>query len=82
MEVIPVTKEKSNSSDVYNNKNIDKFNNAIIDLTQQLGLTYLDVKQAVVDNNNTLPADASPDGVHLNNHYCKKWLSYIAQSIS
>lgn len=80
--IIPVTKQKSDSSPIYNNKNIQTFNEVIIELTQEMNLTYLDVKKSVTNKSNILPSEAATDGVHLTPTYCQKWLNYIMKQIA
>lgn len=75
--IIPVTKEKSDSDDIYNNTKIAEYNRLIKDLATTENVKYLDVKSAVVDSSGNLPSSASTDGIHINKTYCLKWLDYI-----
>lgn len=75
--IIPVTKEKSDSDDIYNNTKIVEYNRLIKDLAAAENVKYLDVKSAVVDSSGNLPSSASTDGIHINKTYCLKWLDYI-----
>ena len=75
--ILPVTEEKSSSSDIYNNAKIDSYNKAIRKIAEQKGVRYLAVNSAVSDGSGCLPADASTDGVHLNAKYCGKWCEYL-----
>ena len=75
--IIPVTKEKSDSDDIYNNTKIAEYNRLIKDLAARENVKYLDVKSAVVDSGGNLPSSASTDGIHINKTYCLKWLDYI-----
>lgn len=75
--IIPVTKEKSDSDDIYNNKNIRKYNELIKKLAQDKNVTYLDVASYLADSRGNLPSSASTDGVHVNKEYCLKWYEYL-----
>ena len=75
--IIPVTKEKSDSDDIYNNKNIRKYNELIKKLAQDKNVTYLDVASYLADSSGNLPSSASTDGVHVNKKYCLKWYEYL-----
>lgn len=77
--ILPVSKEKSDNSDIYKNEKITRFNQAIKDMAQSKGYTYLDVTQIFKDSNGALPSDASVDGVHLNKEYSVRWLEYLRQ---
>ena len=75
--IIPMTKSKSESDKIFNNKNVNTFNNLIQELAKEKNVTYLDVKSALVDANGYLPEEASSDGVHVDKEYCKKWFEYL-----
>lgn len=75
--IIPVTKEESDSDDIYNNKNIRKYNELIKKLAQDKNVTYLDVASYLADSSGNLPLSASTDGVHVNKKYCLKWYEYL-----
>lgn len=75
--IIPVTKGKSDSDDIYNNNNIRKYNELIKKLAQDKNVTYLDVASYLADSSGNLPSSASTDGVHVNKEYCLKWYEYL-----
>lgn len=75
--IIPVTKSKSNSDNIYNNTNIAKFNEYIKQVAKEKGVQYLDVKSVLVDSEGNLPENASTDGIHIGKKYCQKWLKYL-----
>ena len=75
--IIPVTKEKSDSDDIYNNNNIRSYNELIKKLAQDKNVIYLDVANYLSDNNGNLPSSASTDGIHVNKEYCLKWYEYL-----
>lgn len=77
MEVIQVTKSKSQGNDVYTKANVDKINKMLVDMVAKKGVNYLQVNEVLTDAEGYLMADAANDGVHLKQEYCKKWLEYI-----
>lgn len=77
MEVIQVTKSKSDSNDVYTKANVDKMNGMLMDMVANKGVNYLKVNEVLTGEDGYLVADAANDGVHLKQSYCKKWLEYI-----
>lgn len=77
--ILPVSKEKSDSSDIYNKERIDMFNGLLKDMAAEEEVIYLDVASGVADADGYLPADASTDGVHLNKEYCQIWLQYLEE---
>ena len=80
--ILPVTRAKSQSSDVYTNEKIDDYNARIREMAQREGVQYLDVAQAVRGADGALPEEATTDGVHLNKAYCQKWTDYLRQKTS
>lgn len=75
--ILPVTKEKSEKDAIYNNANIKKYNDLIVQMTKDKGVHFLNVKEAVEDSSLCLPDRASTDGIHLNGEYCRKWMEYL-----
>lgn len=75
--ILPVTQEKSDGDAIYNNPRIQEYNQLIQEVAVEEEVYYLNVAEAVADENGALPADASTDGVHLNKAYCEKWLEYL-----
>ncbi len=79
--ILPVTAKKSGSDKVYNNKNINYYNQQLKAMAAKKGVHFLKVDSAVSDAAGNLPENASTDGVHLNNEYCKKWCEYLKACI-
>lgn len=77
--ILPVSKEKSDSSDIYNMERVNMFNGLLQEMAEEEGVIYLDVASSVMDTEGYLPADASTDGVHLNKEYCQIWLQYLEE---
>jgi len=44
---------------------------------QEKRVVFLDLYTAFADENGSLPAGASRDGVHLKKEYCQQWLAYL-----
>lgn len=80
--ILPVTAEKSASDAIYNNPKIDEYNGLLQQLATEFGegVSYLNVRQSVMDAQQNLPADASVDGIHLNQPYCLKWADFLRQN--
>lgn len=74
--ILPVSQAKSDSS-VYTNSRIQLYNNLIIQMCEEKQAVYLNVAEAVQDENGVLPDEATVDGVHLKPAYCVKWKDYI-----
>jgi lysophospholipase L1-like esterase len=75
--IMPVSAQKSQKDPVHNNPNIDRFNEMILNLSEEKGAIYLNVGESVSDGNGVLPEEASSDGIHLNKKYCIKWEEYL-----
>ncbi len=75
--ILPVSREKSESDNIYNNANIKKYNDLIVKMTKEKGVHFLNVKEGIEDAEQCLPQEASTDGVHLNAQYCEKWMDYL-----
>ncbi len=75
--ILPVTKEKSDNDDIYNNKRISRYNELIQAMAEEEAVTYADLTPAVSGKNGALPKKGSSDGVHLTKSYYIKWLDYL-----
>lgn len=80
--IIPVTKTKSDSDAIYNNKKIYEYNNLIEEMAKKKNLEFINLSPILSDENGNLPEDASPDGIHLNKEYCLKWLNCLKGRIN
>lgn len=74
--ILPVTKEKSETS-IYHNDKIDTYNALLEKMAENTNVTYLNVREAIENGEGILPNEAASDGVHLTQTYCNKWLEYL-----
>lgn len=80
--ILPVSKEESDTSDIYTQDRIDEFNDALVSMCRERGdVIYLDLAAAVTDASGYLPEDASVDGIHCNADYCKRLIQYIRMNV-
>ena len=75
--ILPVTQAKDDEGYYVNNERINQYNELLMELAEEKEVWYLDVSEAVEDENGKLPADISFDGVHLKPEGCKTWLTYL-----
>ena len=75
--VLPVSAERSETDEVYNNTKIENLNNMIINMSTEKGIPYLNAAEAFKDDTGALPVDKTPDGIHLTAEACKEWRMYI-----
>lgn len=72
-----VTTQYSNSSDVFNNDNIDARNTAAAAIANGRDIFYLDMNECVDDGVGGVIGDYSYDGVHLKAEYYKLWTEWM-----
>lgn len=78
--LIPLNEEKvkeSGGADYLKNDHLLIYNELMKQAAQDKQVAFLDLNPYFADENGSLPADASKDGVHLKSDYCKKWLEYL-----
>ena len=75
--LLPVTKERSQSDEIFNNANIGGYNDLIQQMAAEKGIYYLNVAQCMADAEGNLYSDASTDGIHLKKAYCERWFDYL-----
>lgn len=79
--ILPVSQEVSDEHSYIKNSKIDEYNSLIEKMANEKKVYYINVKEAVVNENDVLPEDAATDGIHLNKKYCEKWLEYLKNHI-
>lgn len=72
-----VTTQYSDSSDVFNNDNIDARNTAAAAIANGRDILYLDMNECVDDGAGGVIGDYSYDGVHLKAEYYKLWTEWM-----
>lgn len=75
--ILPICSRAAANSDYLSNKRIGVYNEKIKNMAAEENAVYLNVAEAVADENGVLPEDASVDGIHLKKEYCVKWLQYL-----
>lgn len=77
--VMNVTTEYSDSSDVYNNDNINSKNVSVAGYANGIDTFYLDLNSSVADETGGMVADYSVDGIHLKAQYYSLVLDFLNQ---
>ena len=75
--IIYVEEAKVTTGEYVNNTNVDKLNAILLQICEEQGYHYLDLNEILSDGNGSLIRDASSDGVHMYEEYCKRMLDYL-----
>lgn len=78
--LIPVNEEKiaeTTGRTYLNNEHLRTYNELMRKAAEEKQVVFLDLYTEFADENGSLPADASKDGVHLYKEYCRRWLDYL-----
>jgi hypothetical protein len=75
--IMHVSKKKSDTDPIFNNKNIEDRNAAIEKLADNSTIFYIDVNQAITDDTGGIPADYTFDNVHLKAAYYNIWTNFL-----
>lgn len=78
--LIPVNEEQvmgSTGRDYLTNEHLRVYNDLLRQAAEEKRVVYLDLYSEFVDENGSLPGDASRDGVHLKKESCQRWLEYL-----
>lgn len=78
--LIPVNEEtcaETGQPDYITNEQIAVYNGIIEAIAAEKEVYYVNVKEAMVDENGVLPADASSDGIHFHKEGYKVWYEYL-----
>lgn len=74
-----ITKDKSDTSEVYNNGNINRFNDGVNAMTGQNRRFYLDVNELFDDENGCLSKEYTVDNAHVLGKYYADWVNWILE---
>lgn len=75
--IMHVSKEKNETDELYNNTNINIRNDAIKSLEDKQNIFYLNINEAVDDEEGNLDAETTTDGVHLKGACYEPWHEYL-----
>lgn len=75
--ILPVSATQEAKHSYVNNHRIGEFNTIIREVAEDQQCRFLNVAEAVTDENGNLPEEWSFDGVHLNRSGCAVWLDYL-----
>lgn len=74
-----VTQSRSDSDEIYNNINIDKFNDMISTLADNKTIFYIDVNEIFDDEHGNLHASYSADNTHVLGKYYDDWSKWLCK---
>lgn len=78
--LIPVNEAQyvaATGRDYLNNDHLRVYNDLLRQAAEEKQVAYLDLYSEFVDENGSLPEEASRDGVHLKKDSCQRWLAYL-----
>ena len=75
--ILPVSAKQDAKKTYVNNKRIVIYNEMLVALAQEKQCPYLNVAEAVSDENGCLKPNFTTDGVHLNIAGSKEWVAYL-----
>ena len=75
-----ITNKKSEELDLFNNTNINKFNQAIAELADEKQVFYLDVNPLYDDGEGGLSEEFTTDHAHILGKYYVDWVDFILQN--
>ena len=78
--IFPVGREKSQTDDVFNNANVERFNRLVREAAEITGATLLETGQLLDDGSGNLREELSTDGIHLTAKACQLWRDYLIEA--
>lgn len=77
--IMNVTKKKSDTDPIFNNKNIKDRNEGIAELADNKNIFYIDVNEAITDDSGGIPEEYTFDNIHLKAEYYKIWTDFLLE---
>jgi hypothetical protein len=75
--IMHVSKQKNDKDQLFNNKNIEERNAALQELADGQQIFYLNINEALDDENGNLNEDWTSDGIHLKGSCYEPWYKYL-----
>ena len=75
--IMHVTEHKSSNDKIFTNERINERNEALSHLANNVDIFYLDMNEAVDDENGNLLEDLSTDDIHLKASSYERWHQYL-----
>lgn len=75
--ILPVSAARDETDATFNNTRVAMFNECIRQVCANTSVNFVDCASAVMDADGKMPAEASPDGIHMNKRLYAKWYDYI-----
>ena len=72
-----VSKRKSDSDKIYNNKKINKLNKKIKEISEEKDCYYLDINEKFDDNEGNLDKNYTSDDAHVYGKYYQEWADWL-----
>lgn len=77
--IIPVSKWKDTTDPdrIYTNANVVRLQKVLCEMCEEKNVHYVNVAEVMQDENGYLFSEATEDGMHLTQEYCKIWAEYL-----
>ncbi|WMJ89850.1 GDSL-type esterase/lipase family protein [Anaerocolumna sp. MB42-C2] len=75
--IMNVSKKKSDSDPIFNNKNIKDKNDHLALLADNKNIFYIDVNEAITDKTGGIPKEYTFDNIHLKAAYYNIWTKFL-----
>ena len=77
--IIPVSKWKDTTDPdrIYTNANVVRLQKVLSEMCEEKNVHYVNVAEVMQDENGYLFSEATEDGMHLTQEYCKIWAEYL-----
>ena len=77
MGLTPVTEKKSGEGWMFSTERIAQYNEQLYALALERGCRYLNMVEALADENGFLPEEQSTDGIHMTQDKYMEWADYL-----
>ena len=78
--LVPIEPEKAQETNPawwLNNDRVANYNTILQQVCAEEGAVYLNVQEALVDENGVLPKEGTTDGIHFTKSWYQKWYAYL-----
>ena len=77
LSLTPITRARDAEDDLFTRERVQQFNEAVAEMATSRGYTYLNLYDALADENGWLPEQQATDGIHFQPNKYLEWAEFL-----
>ena len=77
LSLTPITRARDREDDLFTRERVEQFNQAVAEMATSRGYTYLNLYDALADEEGWLPENQATDGIHFQPSKYLEWADFL-----